>query len=238
MLALGTGPPGLTLARARSALLTTLSAASAVALPTPLRCAAWQAYTSTASWHQDPHASGSDPSATVVHSYPSPGDIAEHMAVAHNADAPRRLEIARRLLRHAHAAALAETLGLAKKLGLRREDVWKCLAEGPGTSWVEETMGEAMVRLRGEMGEKTAGEKAEEERARGRPGAPSPAKAAGGGEAGRRTDKCTIAEALAELSGVLDVANSIPLATPVAGAAQQVFVLAAALGLGPEDEVA
>lgn len=230
MLELSTSPPGLTLARARSALLITLNLASSLALHTPLRCAAWEAYASTASWHQDPHASGLEPSATVVHSYPSPGRIAEHMAVGHNTDAPRRLEVARRLLRHAHAAVLAETLGLAKRLGMRVEDTVHCLAEGPGSSWVVEAMGEAMARVRGDIG-KGIGRAGGVGGDTGRGRSPAGAKL-------KRTDRTTITESLAELSGVLDVANSIPLATPVAGAAQQVFVLAASQGLGGEDEVA
>jgi 3-hydroxyisobutyrate dehydrogenase len=191
-----------------------------------MRCAAWQAYTSTASWHRDPHASGTDPSATVVHSYPSPGRIAEHMAgPGHNADAPRRLEIARRLLRHAHAAVLAETLGLASRLGMEVRDVLRALAEGPGGSWVLDAMGEAMRRLR-------AGERLADVDVR------SPDRGLERAVSRTRRDRTTVAAALDELSSVLDVANSIPLATPVAGAAQQVFVLGAAQGLGDEDEVA
>ncbi|KLT44545.1 hypothetical protein CC85DRAFT_283487 [Cutaneotrichosporon oleaginosum] len=228
MLELDGSPPGLTLARARSALLITLTLAATLSppIPTPMRCAAWQAYTSTASWHRDPYASGTDPSATVVHSYPSPGRIAEHMAgPGHNADAPRRLEIARRLLRHAHVAVLAETFGLASSLGMQVRDVLHCLAEGPGGSWVLDAMGEAMRRLH-------AGERLADVDVR------SSDRGLERAVSRTRRDRTTVAAALEELSSVLDVANSLPLATPVAGAAQQVFVLGAAQGLGRDDEAA
>ncbi|GMK53805.1 hypothetical protein CspeluHIS016_0103910 [Cutaneotrichosporon spelunceum] len=228
MLELESCPPGLTLATARAALRISITLAASLSppVPTPMRGAAWQAYISTASWHRDPHSSGTDPSATITNSFPSPGRIAEQLAGAgHNADAPRRLEITRRLMRHANAAVLAETLGLASRLGMQVGDVVECLAQGPGGSWVLDAMGEAMRRLR-------AGERlADVDVTR-------PSRDLERAVSRTRRDRTSVATALNELSSVLDVTNSIPLATPVAGAAQQVFVWAAAQGLGSQDEVA
>ncbi|BEI90683.1 uncharacterized protein CcaverHIS019_0307530 [Cutaneotrichosporon cavernicola] len=228
MLELENSPPGLTLSTARAALRISITLAASLSppVPTPMRSAAWQAYISTASWHRDPHTSGTDPSATVVNSYPSPGRIAEQLAgPGHSVDAPRRLEIIRRLLRHANAAVLAETLGLASGLGMQVGDVVQCLAQGPGGSWVLDTMGEAMRCLR-------AGERLADIDIR------SPDRSLDRAVSRTRRDQTSVATALEELSSVLDVMNSIPLAMPVAASAQQVFVLATAQGLGDEDEVA
>lgn len=244
MLSLGTSPPGLTLSAARSCLFSTLALATSLSVFTPLRSAAWAAYTASASSQPDPYSARGDPSATVVHSYPAPGVIAEHVAaVRENTHALRRLELARRLLRHGHAAAIAETLGLARKLGMDAEVVTACLAEGPAGSWVATEMGAAMAArsTKGLCGGASAASPV------GGAGAGVKPASAGGqaghdrrtgsrSPSGRKHDRVTITQVLAELRDVFDISNSVPLATPVAGAAQQVFMLAASRGMGGEEE--